>query len=83
MKNCLQELTFEDYIKCNISCLTENNGNLSLKRDHQYYDQVQQHLFTTEPKYWDFVVCNIGRQIEVVCERINPDNEHWNCVVPN
>ena len=74
--------TFEDYVKFKSSCLTEVNGGTSLKRDHPYYYQVQQQLFTTELKYCDFVVCSVKENIQIFHERIRPSIEHWNSVLP-
>ena len=53
-----------------------------IKKDHQYYFQVQQQLFTTGRKYCDFVVCSVKDNIKLVCQRVVPDQDHWNTVVP-
>ena len=56
-----------------------------LKRKHSYYFQVQQQLFTLpERKFNEFVVCAIdsGKNEHLEIERIYPDPEHSNAVLP-
>ena len=45
------------------TCLEKVNGNFELVRNHNYYYQVQQQLFTLkERKFCDFVVCGIDSE---------------------
>ena len=55
-----------------------------LKKDHQYFYQLQQQLFTTRKKYCDFVVSSVGNEkpADVVNERIHPESNHWKLAVP-
>ena len=39
---------FDDYVEHNHSCLEKVNGNLQLKKNHSYYYQVQQQLFSVQ-----------------------------------
>ena len=65
------------------SCLVKVNDTFSLKRDHAYYYQVQQQLFTTHRGYNDFIVCSFsGGAATFVHERIYPDKDHWEEQVP-
>ena len=34
----------------------DQNGNLRLKRDHAYFNQVQMQLFVTKKSYCDFIL---------------------------
>ena len=54
---CLEGCDFEGYLNKKASCLDKVNGKFCLKRDHDYYFQVQQQLFTHKRLYNDFVVC--------------------------
>lgn len=59
------------------------NGKLQLKRNRQYYYQVQQQLMITGRPYCDFIVCcfsDTGPLFFV--ERIMPDPALWEVVVP-
>ena len=84
---CLKDMDFHEYVKKRNSCLVleENSTSFLLKKDHAYYHQVQQQLFTTGRNYCDFVVCSVtddGQASGLNVERIQPDIEHWNFVVP-
>ena len=81
---CLKDVDFNDYISKKNSCLKSDNGVTFLHRDHAYYYQTQQQIFTTGYKFCDFVVCGFtgGKQINFFCERILPDINHWNTVLP-
>lgn len=70
------------YIDKNNSCLKSEKGDASLKREHAYYYQTQQQIFTTGKNYCDFVVCGFNEQINIFCEIILPDVSHWDSVVP-
>ena len=51
--------------------------------NHQYYYQVQQQRFTAGRAYDDFVVCRpSNNQVELVVERVYPNNENWKSVLP-
>ena len=53
------------------------------KREHQYYYQVQQQLFTTELPFCDFIVCGFNdKGGSFINERIMQDKEHWENNVP-
>ena len=79
----LDGIDFQSYVKKSSSCLEMQDGNMKLKRDHQYYFQVQQQLFTTDLLFCDFIVCGFSEQAAVfINERIYPDREHWDVVVP-
>ena len=77
-------LNFDGYLEKKSSYLTRNDGQIVLKRDHQYYFQVQQQLFITKADFCDFVVCAFSRDgtILYVHERIYPDMKHWNLQLP-
>ena len=81
----IKDGNFEDYIQQKNSCLEKVNGHFQLKKTHSYYFQVQQQLFSVpDVKYCDFVVCAIDKMknIHLVVQRIYPDIEHWNRVLP-
>ena len=76
---------FDEYVQKKSSCLEKVNGTFMLKRKHNYYFHVQQQLFTLpERKFNDFVVCAIDshKNAHLVIERIYPDLEHSNTVLP-
>ena len=80
---CLEGCDFEGYLNKKASCLEKVNGKFCLKRDHDYYFQVQQQLFTHKRLYNDFVVCAFtGSTATFVHERIYPDKAHWEAQVP-
>lgn len=59
-------------------CLHKVNGNLSLKKSHPYYFQVQAQLFVCDVEYCDFIVWTLK---DVFIERIVPDVQFWDdCV---
>ena len=50
------------------------NGVAKLKKDHEYYDQVQGQMAITGTKWYDFVVyTSLGLNID----RMYFDAEHW------
>ncbi|XP_071081072.1 uncharacterized protein [Haliotis cracherodii] len=63
----------DDLIENNIVYLEEVNGSLQLKRDSQYYYQVQTQLFVTNHDYCDFVVWTN----DIFMERITPCVAFW------
>ena len=76
---------FDEYVKHKGSCLEKVDGNLQLKKSHNYYFQVQQQLFTVPNlQYDDFVVCAFdeANNIHLFVQRIYPDVQHWNLVLP-
>ena len=79
---CLKDTDFGEYIDNQNSCLQLENGAASLKREHAYYYQAQQQIFSTKYDYCDFVVCRFYDQINFFCERIIPDVSHCDSVVP-
>lgn len=56
-------------------CLHAVDGQVHLKKNHQYYTQVQTQLFVTESAYCDFVVWTLK---DCVILRIAPDKTFWN-----
>ena len=58
--HCLDGVDFESYTNKGSSCLEVKDGKMKLKREHQYYYQVQQQLFTTELPFCDFIVCGFN-----------------------
>ena len=80
---CLKDADFISYTEKPSSCLSLNGGKYMLRRNHQYYYQVQQQLFTSGRAYDDFVVYRpSNNQVELVVERVYPNNEHWKSVLP-
>ena len=82
---CIPDDDFDKYVQKKSSCLEKVNGTFMLKRKHNYYFQVQQQLFTlAERKFNGFVVCAIDsdKNAHLVIERIYPDPEHSNTVLP-
>ncbi|XP_067654064.1 uncharacterized protein [Haliotis asinina] len=64
----------DDFVDNRIVYLEEVNGSLQLKRDSQYYYQVQTQLFVTNYDYCDFVVWTNN---DVFVERITPCLAFW------
>lgn len=48
MPFCLKDIDLEQYIKKYNSCLNSENGDASLKREHAYYYQTHEQIFTAE-----------------------------------
>ena len=59
---CTEGLDFDAYVMKGTSCLQKADSNFLLKRDHDYYYQVQQQLHTTKRDYCDFIVCAFDAQ---------------------
>ena len=79
----IEDCDFESYVGKKVSCLEKVEGTYKLKRNHQYYYQVQQQLFTTHKKYCDFVVCAFnGNRRAFAHERIYPDTAFWENNLP-
>jgi len=75
---CIEGLDFDNYVQKKSSCLEKNGTEFSLKRDHDYYYQAQQQIYTTGRGYLDFVVFSTdGKSCALFNERIAPDIEHW------
>ena len=67
-------VTPTDATSDNRLCLYMENGVAKLKKDHEYYDQVQGKMVTTETKWCDSVVyTTLGLNIECVYFYA----EHW------
>ena len=80
---CIDGTDFEGYLQKATSCLKDVDGQMRLKRNHQYFYQVQQLLFTVNMQFCDFVVCAFGDNgAEIVSKRIYPDKQHWTNVLP-
>ena len=47
---CIDSLDFESYVLKKSSCLEKIESDFILKKDHDYYHQVQQQLYTTKHK---------------------------------
>ena len=60
--------------------MKSENGDASLKREHAYYYQTQQQIFTAGKLYCDSVVCSFHEQTDLFCERILPDVSHRHSV---
>ena len=60
-------------------CLKEVGGKLFLKRDHQYFYQVQTQIHLTQASYCDFAVWGPGKggNGEMHIERIPPDTDFF------
>ena len=58
----------------NLNWLERDGSNLSLKREHQYYYQVQAQLFLCEKQYCDLVIWS---EKSIVIDRIVPDAVFW------
>jgi YqaJ-like viral recombinase domain len=59
-------------------CLTSDNGILCLKRNHEYFFQVQGQLMITGAAFCDFVVFT---QLDMFVERIRPDIAFHNVIL--
>jgi len=56
-------------------CGLNDNGNLTLKRTHHYYYQVQGQMAISDRKWCDFIVWTCSGKISV--ERIYFDQDFW------
>ena len=62
-----EDCDFDKYVTKKNTCLEKVNGNFQLVRNHNYYYQVQQQLFTLkERKFCDFVVCGIDSEKKAI-----------------
>ncbi len=77
-------MDMDGYLGKPSSCLTKDlDGKVILKRNHRYYYQVQQQIFTTELQFCYFVVFGFAAsQTSFLQERITPDQEHCDRVSP-
>lgn len=57
----------------------DENGRFSLSRNHPYYNQVQGQLFITNRKFCCFA---IWTPMGLVYERIKPDHQLWETMLP-
>ncbi|XP_062591049.1 uncharacterized protein LOC134252559 [Saccostrea cucullata] len=55
-------------------CLEDTPDGRRLKRNHQYYYQIQTQIFVCEKEYADFVVWT---EKDIHMERVEPDSELW------
>ena len=81
----IKDGNFENFAQQKNSCLEKVNGHLQLRKNHSYYYQVQQQLFSVPGiKYCEFVVCAIDekKSMNLIVLRIYPDEQHWNSVLP-
>lgn len=79
----IENCDFESYADKKSSCLEKADGNFRLKRNHQYYYQAQQQLSITGRQYCDFVVCAFhDNKPQFFMERIFPNPNHWEAIVP-
>ena len=80
---CIENCNFDKCIMKPSSCLEKKEDSFCLKENHQYYYQVQQQIFTTKRKYCDFVVFAVNKDSSCfIHDRIYPNHDHWNNVVP-
>lgn len=80
---CIEGLDFDSYVQRKSSCLEKKGSEFTLKRDHDYYYQVQQQLHTTGRGYADFVVfATEENSCRFVQERLLPDSTHWETQIP-
>lgn len=72
---CAKDETVEEAASnCKQFCLERNdNGALSLKKDHAYFYQVQMQLFVTDRAYCDFVIWTDREKQDPFVQRITPD----------
>ena len=80
---CIENCDFESYVSKSLSCLRkDSSGNFWVRKEHEYFYQTQQQLFTVERKYCDFVVCAFDGcgAAKFFHERILPEEQHWNSV---
>ncbi len=80
----MEGVDFIEYVKKPRSCLIEDENQCKrLDRKHQYFYQVQQQIFTTQLLFCDFVVVGFtASSFAFVHERILPDKNHWEIVLP-
>lgn len=79
----IENCNFQSYTAEKKSCLESVDGKLQLKRDHQYYYQVQQQLRVTGRQFCDFLMCAFSHGSPMFfMERILPDCSHWEITVP-
>ena len=80
---CIDRSDFDSYVLKKNSCLEKVAGNFQLKRNHNYFFQVQQQLFTLPERKYN-VVCafDSSHRATIVKEGIYPDHGHWKVVFP-
>ena len=86
-----QNLNLEQFSKLKGSYLLKDDKSYKLDREHEYYYQIQLHLYTTEKTYCDFVVYSAR---DLFIERVNLDHQflienlhkayvfHYNVIIP-
>ena len=77
---------FQKYATLKQSCIEVKDGSFALKRDHNYYFQVQQQLFTLQERAFnDFVVYGIDSEnsAHLLIESIYLQIQHMDRVLPS
>ena len=77
---------FQKYATLMQSCIEVKDGSFALKRDHNYYFQVQQQLFTLQERAFnDFVVYGIDSEnsAHLLIESIYLQIQHMDRVLPS
>ena len=70
-----RHLSISEYVNLKSSCLSIRDDVVILKRNHEYFAQVQVEMYVTSSAYADFVV-RTGNDIDNIhIERIFPDHE--------
>ena len=78
---CVRELTLPELAASNVkTCLAEEDGAFSLKKDHDYMYQVQTQLHVCDVDYVDFVVWTKN---DTFIERIEGEPDIWNEILQN
>ena len=77
--HCLEEKDIPDLVDAPNFCLVSDaTDSFLLRRDHQYYYQVQTQMHVTQKAYCDFIVWG-PKSVHI--ERVLPDGDFWNqCV---
>jgi len=73
---CLKDKTF-DQMGSGFCLGQSESGQYFLKKDHQYFYQVQMQLFVTKAKYCDFVVWTSNQFNSTFVQRISADQEFF------
>ena len=82
---CLYNTNINEYVNNKNSCLIyTSDGKLSLSKNHPYYFQVQQQLFTLNKQFCYFIVFGTdeSNSITLFYEKINKRSDHWDSVLP-
>lgn len=72
---CVRDLTLPELAASNLkTCLADENGTLTLKKDHDYMYQIQTQLHVCDVDYVDFVVWT---KKDLFTERIEGEPDMW------